>query len=168
MATPKQAAKKASKKHGGGRSAKAGLIFPVGRVGSLLRRGQYARRIGASGAVYMAAVLEYLTAELLELSVKAASQQAKKPKRLTPRTVTLAVRHDDDLGMLLKNVTLSRGGVMPSLNKAVAKKHKSSKKARATPALRAAFRPSAGTGRTMLDAPGWPSSLSHGDPHVAL
>ncbi|PWU90624.1 putative histone H2A [Trypanosoma cruzi] len=67
MATPKQAAKKASKKHGGGRSAKAGLIFPVGRVGSLLRRGQYARRIGASGAVYMAAVLEYLTAELLEL-----------------------------------------------------------------------------------------------------
>ncbi|KAF8280822.1 putative histone H2A [Trypanosoma cruzi] len=114
MATPKQAAKKASKKHGGGRSAKAGLIFPVGRVGSLLRRGQYARRIGASGAVYMAAVLEYLTAELLELSVKAASQQAKKPKRLTPRTVTLAVRHDDDLGMLLKNVTLSRGGVIPS------------------------------------------------------
>ncbi|PWU96138.1 putative histone H2A [Trypanosoma cruzi] len=84
MATPKQAAKKASKKRSGGRSAKAGLIFPVGRVGSLLRRGQYARRIGASGAVYMAAVLEYLTAELLELSVKAASQQAKKPKRLTP------------------------------------------------------------------------------------
>ncbi|KAF8280627.1 putative histone H2A [Trypanosoma cruzi] len=78
-------------------------------------------------------VLEYLTAELLELSVKAGSQQAKKPKRLTPRTVTLAVRHDDDLGMLLKNVTLSRGGVIPSLNKAVAKKHKSSKKARATP-----------------------------------
>ncbi|PWV16642.1 putative histone H2A [Trypanosoma cruzi] len=133
MATPKQAAKKASKKRSGGRSAKAGLIFPVGRVGSLLRRGQYARRIGASGAVYMAAVLEYLTAELLELSVKAASQQAKKPKRLTPRTVTLAVRHDDDLGTLLKDVTLSRGGVMPSLNKALAKKHKSSKKSRATP-----------------------------------
>ncbi|KAF8280872.1 putative histone H2A [Trypanosoma cruzi] len=132
MATPKQAAKKASKKHGGGRSAKAGLIFPVGR-GLAAAPGQYARRIGASGAVYMAAVLEYLTAELLELSVKAASQQAKKPKRLTPRTVTLAVRHDDDLGMLLKNVTLSRGGVIPSLNKAVAKKHKSSKKARATP-----------------------------------
>ncbi|KAH8615004.1 hypothetical protein ERJ75_000630200 [Trypanosoma vivax] len=70
MATPKQAVKKASKKGGSSRSAKAGLIFPVGRVGSMLRRGQYARRIGASGAVYMAAVLEYLTAELLELSVE--------------------------------------------------------------------------------------------------
>ncbi|KAH8614995.1 hypothetical protein ERJ75_000631200 [Trypanosoma vivax] len=37
-----------------------------------------------------------------------ASQQTKKTKRLTPRTVTLAVRHDDDLGALLRNVTLSR------------------------------------------------------------
>nr|CCC48944.1 putative histone H2A [Trypanosoma vivax Y486] len=133
MATPKQAVKKASKKGGSSRSAKAGLIFPVGRVGSMLRRGQYARRIGASGAVYMAAVLEYLTAELLELSVKAASQQTKKTKRLTPRTVTLAVRLDDDLGALLRNVTLSRGGVMPSLNRALAKKQKSPKQARGTP-----------------------------------
>ncbi|KAH8618618.1 hypothetical protein ERJ75_000234200 [Trypanosoma vivax] len=63
---------------GSSRSAKAGLIFPVGRVGSMLRRGQYARRIGASGAVYMAAVLEYLTAELLELSVK---RRASRPRR---------------------------------------------------------------------------------------
>ncbi|AAZ12346.1 histone H2A, putative [Trypanosoma brucei gambiense DAL972] len=134
MATPKQAVKKASK-GGSSRSVKAGLIFPVGRVGTLLRRGQYARRIGASGAVYMAAVLEYLTAELLELSVKAAAQQTKKTKRLTPRTVTLAVRHDDDLGALLRNVTMSRGGVMPSLNKALAKKQKSGKHAKATPSV---------------------------------
>ncbi|RHW71225.1 Core histone H2A/H2B/H3/H4 [Trypanosoma brucei equiperdum] len=83
----------------------------------------------------MAAVLEYLTAELLELSVKAAAQQTKKTKRLTPRTVTLAVRHDDDLGALLRNVTMSRGGVMPSLNKALAKKQKSGKHAKATPSV---------------------------------
>ena len=76
----------AAAKKGGSRSAKAGLIFPVGRVGSLLRRGQYARRVGASSAVYLAAVLEYLTAELLELTVKAASQQKNKSKRLNPRT----------------------------------------------------------------------------------
>nr|CCC91404.1 putative histone H2A [Trypanosoma congolense IL3000] len=134
MATPKQSAKKASK-GSSSRSAKAGLIFPVGRIGSLLRRGQYARRVGASGAVYMAAVLEYLTAELLELSVKAAAQQTKKTKRLTPRTVTLAVRHDDDLGALLRNVTITHGGVMPSLNKALAKKQKSGKRAKATPSV---------------------------------
>jgi len=130
MATPKSASKKraAAAKKGGSRSAKAGLIFPIGRVGTLLRRGQYARRVGASSAVYLAAVLEYLTAELLELTVKAASQQKNKSKRLNPRTLTLAVRHDDDLGALLQNVTLSRGGVIPSVNKALAKKQKGSKK----------------------------------------
>lgn len=129
MATPKQASKKrGGAKKGGNRSAKAGLIFPVGRVGSLLRKGQYARRVSASSGTYLAAVLEYLTAELLELTVKAATQNKSKSKRLTPRTLTLAVRHDDDLGALLQNVTLSRGGVVPSLNKALAKQSKSGKK----------------------------------------
>ena len=99
MATPKQAKKRsASGKARKSMSAKAGLIFPVGRVGSLLRHGQYARRVSASGAVYLAAVLEYLTAELLELTVKA-TKDVKK--RLSPRTLTLAVRHDDELGALL-------------------------------------------------------------------
>ena len=132
MATPTAAGSKKSKvaaKKGGSRSKKAGLIFPIGRVGSLLRRGQYARRVGASSAVYLAAVLEYLTAELLELTVKAAAQQKNKSKRLSPRTLTLAVRHDDDLGALLQNVTLSRGGVIPSSNKALAKTQKGGKKA---------------------------------------
>jgi len=133
MATPKAAGSKkasgrAAAKKSGSRSKKAGLIFPIGRVGSLLRRGQYARRVGASSAVYLAAVLEYLTAELLELTVKAASQQKNKSKRLSPRTLTLAVRHDDDLGALLQNVTLARGGVVPS-GKAPAKAQKSGKKA---------------------------------------
>jgi len=132
MATPKASGSKkraAVAKKGGSRSSKAGLIFPIGRVGSLLRRGQYARRVGASGAVYLAAVLEYLTAELLELTVKAAASQKSASKRLSPRTLTLAVRHDDDLGALLQNVTLSRGGVVPSVNKALAKKQKGGKKA---------------------------------------
>jgi histone H2A len=137
MATPKQATKKrAGSKKSGSRSAKAGLLFPVGRVGSLLRRGQYARRVGESAAVYLAAVLEYLTAELLELTVKAATPADKKKKaatRLNPRTLTLAVRHDEDLGALLQNVTLSRGGVLPAVNKALQKQQKDAKKSSATP-----------------------------------
>jgi len=135
MATPKAAGSKKARgaaKKSGSRSKKAGLIFPIGRVGSLLRRGQYARRVGASSAVYLAAVLEYLTAELLELTVKAAAQQKNKSKRLSPRTLTLAVRHDDDLGALLQNVTLSRGGVVPSSTKALAKAQKKGGK-KATP-----------------------------------
>lgn len=135
MATPRKAAKKAGSKKGGSQSKKAGLIFPVGRVGSLLRRGQYARRVGASAAVYAAAVLEYLTAELLELTTKAAASAGgkKKATRITPRTLTLAVRHDEDLGALLQNVTLSRGGVLPAVSKALSKQQKGAKKSSATP-----------------------------------
>lgn len=131
MGTPKSGSRKSARKAGGGnRSKKAGLIFPVGRVGSMLRRGRYAKRVGASGAVYLTAVLEYLTAELLELSAKAVAQSKKKTHRITPRAVTLAVRHDDDLGSLLKDVTLSRGGVIPNVHKALEKKRKAGKKAK--------------------------------------
>ncbi|GAA5831828.1 hypothetical protein JCM3770_004203, partial [Rhodotorula araucariae] len=54
------------------RSAKAGLQFPVGRIHRLLRRGNYAQRVGAGAPVYLAAVLEYLAAEILELAGNAA------------------------------------------------------------------------------------------------
>ena len=50
------------------RSLKAGTLYPVGRLHSMLKRGRYADRIGGSAGVMMAAVLEYLTAEIMELS----------------------------------------------------------------------------------------------------
>uniref|UniRef100_A0A8B9HCJ2 Histone H2A n=1 Tax=Astyanax mexicanus TaxID=7994 RepID=A0A8B9HCJ2_ASTMX len=43
------------------RSSRAGLQFPVGRVHRLLRKGNYAGRVGAGAPVYLTAVLEYLT-----------------------------------------------------------------------------------------------------------
>lgn len=52
------------------RSVKAGLQFPVGRIARLLKEGKYAERIGAGAPVYLAAVLEYLAAEVLELAGK--------------------------------------------------------------------------------------------------
>ena len=129
MATPskKSGAKRAKKSSGSSRGKKAGLIFPTGRIGTALRKGRYSRRVSASAGVYAAAVLEYLTAELLELSAKAVAPAKKKTKRITPRAVTLAVRHDADLGSLLKDVTLSRGGVVPSVHKALEKKKKGKK-----------------------------------------
>lgn len=46
------------------RSVKAGLQFPVGRIGRYLKNGRYARRVGTGAPVYLAAVLEYLAAEV--------------------------------------------------------------------------------------------------------
>lgn len=50
------------------RSIKAGLQFPVGRIGRYLKKGRYAKRVGSGAAVYLAAVLEYLAAEVLSIS----------------------------------------------------------------------------------------------------
>jgi histone H2A len=46
------------------RSVKAGLQFPVGRIGRFLKKGRYAQRVGSGAPVYLAAVLEYLAAEV--------------------------------------------------------------------------------------------------------
>ena len=127
MATPsKRSVKKSVKKTASGnKSAKAGLIFPVGRISSKLRKGRYAKRVSATSGAYLAAVLEYLTSELLENSSKFVIA-AKKNTRITPRAMLLAVRADKDLNALFSNVTLSKGGVVPA-GKA-AKKVKKGKK----------------------------------------
>lgn len=96
------------------RSDKAGLQFPVGRIHRFLRKGNYAQRIGSGAPVYLAAVLEYLTAEILELAGNAANEYKKKT--ISPRHLQLAVRNDEELNKLLKNVTIASGGVLPHIH----------------------------------------------------
>jgi histone H2A len=97
------------------RSLRAGLNFPVGRVSRLLRKGRYAPRVGKCAPVYLAAVLEYLTAEVLELSGNASKDL--KCKRISPRHLTLAVRGDEELESVFGNATMPRGGVIPHIHK---------------------------------------------------
>jgi histone H2A len=90
------------------KSSKAGLQFPVARMGRYLKDGRYAQRVGAGAPVYLAAVLEYLTAEILELAGNAARDNKKA--RIVPRHIQLAVRNDEELNKLLGNVTIASGG----------------------------------------------------------
>ncbi|KAF8262995.1 histone-fold-containing protein [Lactarius quietus] len=99
------------------RSSKAGLQFPVGRVHRLLKRGAYTQRVGAGAPVYLAAVLEYLTAEILELAGNAARDNKKQ--RIVPRHLQLAIRNDEELNKLLGDVIISQGGVVPGINPAL-------------------------------------------------
>jgi hypothetical protein len=55
---------KSSGKKAMSRSTKAGLQFPVGRIARFLKAGKYSTRVGAGAPVYLAAVLEYLAAEV--------------------------------------------------------------------------------------------------------
>jgi histone H2A len=96
------------------RSEKAGLQFPVGRIHRFLRKGNYAQRIGSGAPVYLAAVLEYLTAEILELAGNAAADNKKKT--IAPRHLQLAIRNDEELNKLLRDVTIASGGVLPNIH----------------------------------------------------
>ncbi|KAJ7922598.1 histone H2A [Mycena leptocephala] len=96
------------------RSAKAGLQFPVGRMHRLLKKGNYAQRVGAGAPVYLAAVLEYLVAEILELAGNAARDNKKK--RIIPRHLQLAIRNYEELSKLLGSVVISEGGVVPHID----------------------------------------------------
>eukprot|EP00877_Chromochloris_zofingiensis_P010515 jgi/Chrzof1/5717/Cz16g12260.t1 len=95
------------------RSAKAGLQFPVGRIARMLKQGRYAERIGAGAPVYLAAVLEYLAAEILELAGNAARDNKKS--RITPRHIQLAIRNDEELSKLLGDAVIASGGVLPNI-----------------------------------------------------
>jgi histone H2A len=96
------------------RSFRAGLQFPVGRVHRHLREGRFAERIGAGAPVYLAAVLEYLAAEILELAGNASRDNKKQ--RIVPRHIQLAVRNDEELNKLLHDVTIANGGVLPNIH----------------------------------------------------
>lgn len=87
------------KSTGRGKAAKAGITFSVGRVTSRIRDGSYTNRISSTAPVYLAAVLEYLCAEVLELAGNAA--QELKKTRITPRCIVLAMRKDEELDLLL-------------------------------------------------------------------
>ena len=95
------------------RSAKAGLQFPVGRIARYLKAGKYATRVGAGAPVYLAAVLEYLAAEVLELAGNASRDNKKT--RIVPRHIQLAIRNDEELSKLLGTVTIASGGVLPNI-----------------------------------------------------
>merc|ERR1712195_376157 len=99
------------------RPARAGLQFPVGRIARFLRAGQHAQRVGAGAPVYLAAVLEYLAAEVLELAGNAAKDNKKA--RIAPRHIQLAVRNDEQLTKLLSNTPIAAGGVLPNIHVAL-------------------------------------------------
>ena len=83
-------------------------------------QGKYANTIRVGAPIYLTAVLEYLTAEILELAGNAARDNKKK--RIIPRHIQLAIRNDEELNKLLGDVIIAEGGVLPNIHAVLLKK----------------------------------------------
>ncbi|CAD7930938.1 unnamed protein product [Amoebophrya sp. A25] len=94
------------------RSKRAGIIFPVVKVHRELK-GMIPNknRVNQQCSVYLAAVMEYVMAELLEIAGNTAKNNKKK--RINPRHLMLSIKQDDELNTLIR-ATIAGGGVLPS------------------------------------------------------
>ncbi|KAH7439340.1 hypothetical protein KP509_04G057000 [Ceratopteris richardii] len=94
--------------------------------------GRYAQRVGSRALVYLAAMLEYLAEEVLELSENAARDNKKD--RIILRHIQLAVRNNEELGRLLGHVTIANGGVLPNIHSVLLPKKSMEKTSKASSA----------------------------------
>ncbi|XP_012415311.1 histone H2A-Bbd type 2/3 [Trichechus manatus latirostris] len=88
------------------RSALGELTFSVGHVERLLREGHYAQRLSSSAPVFLAAILEYLTAKVLELAGMEAQKSGRR--RITPELVDMAVHNNALLSGFFGTTTISQ------------------------------------------------------------
>jgi len=75
------------------RSSRTGLQFPVVCIHRILRKSNYAKRVGAGAPLHLAALMEYLAAKVLELAGNVACDNQKT--RIIPRHLQLAIRNDE-------------------------------------------------------------------------
>jgi len=118
---------KKAKGHGErSRSMRAGVHFPVGRLHRFLKSYITSRnRVGGTAGVFLAATMEYLCAEVLELAGNVAAEY--RTKRITPRHLPLAIRGDEELDHLIK-ATIAGGGVIPHIDKTLLTSKKTGQK----------------------------------------
>ena len=95
-------------------ASRCGLTFPTARVGRFLRS-KYSKRVSRGATVMMTGVLEYLTAEILDMAGTCAKEN--KVKRIVPRHITLVVRNDEEFNAFTRHKYINGGGFVPRLHK---------------------------------------------------
>lgn len=86
------------------RSEEAGIVLPVGRLHHYLKRDKHADRLSMAAPVFLAAALEYLVVDLMEMAGNAASDNKKTRKN--PRHIQLAVGKDEEFKQLFKDMII--------------------------------------------------------------
>ena len=101
-------------------AVKAGTHFPVGRLTRMLKQGRYAERVSRDSGAFMAAVLEYVTSEMLELGGQICVDDGKK--LIMPKHLNLGLRSDEEFSKLMKSVTITQGGTKVHIHDALLKR----------------------------------------------
>lgn len=115
-------ASKLAKKYadeGGSKSARAALIFPVGRLHTHLKK-ILPLRVSPTAALWVAGLLNYVIADIVVNARTAmhAVRRKNKPTRITPRYIELGLLSDEDLDSLFRG-TVAHGGVRPHIQTAL-------------------------------------------------
>ncbi|XBH60833.1 hypothetical protein VPH35_115361 [Triticum aestivum] len=106
------------------RSVRAGLHFPVGRIGRYLKKGRYVQRVG-SGAPVATVFVRHLICLLLEhlpfcpVPFLWCPGARWRRGQGNSRHLMIAVQGDPELSRLLAGVTIAYGGVVPYINSAL-------------------------------------------------
>eukprot|EP00942_MAST-04A_sp_MAST-4A-sp1_P003570 g3570.t1 len=98
------------------RSSCAGLQFDVDQIGALMTQAT-SMVVTQKAACYLSAVMEYMSAEVLELSGNAARDL--RSGWVTPRHIIFGVRGDEELDMFVGKCTVMPGGVIPHIHKSL-------------------------------------------------
>lgn len=109
----------------GTKQNKAGIIFPPSIVEKFLRNfGFFKIMITDTASVYLAAILEYITYEILDLALHNCKEN--KRSRITIRDIVVIVKNDVDLALLVNtlNISFLGGGVIPYIHPSLLKKKK--------------------------------------------
>ena len=94
------------------RSHGSGLVFDVDQIGAIMSQ-TTSMVVSETAAVYLTAVMEYMTAEVLELSGIAAGDN--RSSWIIPRHIQLAFRNDEELNKFKEGCTIMSGGVLPCI-----------------------------------------------------
>lgn len=90
------------------KEAKAGILFPVGKINKRMAKSGWTDRVGGTAPIWVAAVCDYLAREVVDATAKACKDGGKH-KRIQPRDVILAIRNDPDLNRVFAGVKVLVG-----------------------------------------------------------
>lgn len=102
------------KKRPSSKSHKSGLVMPVGRINRLVKKKLPSMRVGASAPVYLAAVMEAVAKDIIDLASNVASSSKPARKRISPADISAAVRGDPELSRLFSNCAVCSGDKLDS------------------------------------------------------